>query len=63
MNYEEYMENLSIEDAPVANNSDDTICPECNIKLVGNVCPNCGITKEKIEEEEDSRYERRRERR
>ncbi len=63
MDYEEYMENLSIEDAPVANTGDDIMCPDCNIKLVGGVCPNCGITKEKIEEEEDSRYERRRERR
>ena len=63
MNYEEYMESLDIENAPVAIDGDETMCPNCNIKLVNGICPNCGITKEKIEEEEDSKYERRRERR
>jgi rubrerythrin len=64
MDYEEYMQNLDLEDdslVPVA--GDELTCPACNIKLVGGVCPNCGITKEKIEADEDEYYERRRERR
>jgi rubrerythrin len=63
MDYEEYMLNLSLDEAPEGSAGDELTCPDCNIKLVGGVCPNCGITKEKIEEEEDSRYERRKERR
>lgn len=34
-------------------------CPKCDIRMSNGVCPQCGITKEKIEEDEDDIYDRR----
>jgi hypothetical protein len=68
MDYEEYMLNLNLEDEatlPIAAN-DETFCPDCKKKFKGGICPDCGLTKEAIkekQEEEDERYEKRRERR
>lgn len=67
MDYDEYMLNLSLEDAPEPIESgEETFCPDCKLKFKGGLCPDCGLTKEAIkekQEEEDERYERRRERR